>query len=386
MVVVIISHFSIFLSPLTYAVGAGRLWTSAAEMFFLLSGITFSVVRSKDVANNFSRVLTKTWRRALSLYLINFLVVLASLAIAFWLSARGHAYYMPASLPTDSFWQIMVNTLTLKYGFGWASFLMYYGLFLLVAPFALKALYSRAWIAVPLFSGSLFILSAWHPLAGSPYLFFFVWQVYFFMGMILGRFRLEILGRYYNLSNHTAKVLSAAVVSLTAIVLMLSALISFKSQTIAARIPHFGWFMAHQSQIDNYLQHNRAGLLRPFVSLLVLAGVYIVYQKNKNFLQARTGNFFNTIGQNSLTVFVAQALIIPLLAALPLPHNLVLLNIDITLVLVGLMWLAAQHASLFSHVKNSMSSLWVSLANLGYLMVSSTKNVIAKLNSPEIDY
>jgi len=378
MLAVVINHFIIFANPLTYLVGAGRLWTGAAEMFFLLSGMTFAIVRGKNIAD-MRLVIAKTWKRAAKLYVINFLVVLASLAIAFWLTARGVGYNIPASLPSDSFVHILRNILTLQYGFGWASFLMYYCLFLLAAPFALRTLYSRWWPAVPIVSAAAFGLSAWRPVAGNAYFYFLIWQVYFFLGMSIARFRLEILAWYRGLRPAVAKVMTYGIVATAAVTLAVSALLSFKTQQVLAKIKDLGWLNAHSGSINHYLQANRAGLARPLVAILVFTAIYIVYQKNWRFLQARTGNFVNTIGRNSLTVFVAQALTIPLISALPWPHGNILLNTALTLYLLAFMWLVAERSNLFLYIQASVASLLVSLRNLAYLSITNIKHAGQKI-------
>src|SRR4051812_29936590 len=44
--IILLSHSAQFSYPIAYLSGMGLLWTSAAEMFFLLSGITLGVVRN----------------------------------------------------------------------------------------------------------------------------------------------------------------------------------------------------------------------------------------------------------------------------------------------------------------------------------------------------
>ncbi|HET9850565.1 MAG TPA: OpgC domain-containing protein [Candidatus Saccharimonadales bacterium] len=385
MLAVVINHASLFNNPLTYLAGAGRLWTGAAEMFFLLSGITFTLVRGKLAHSDFRQVLSKSWRRAAQLYVLNFLVILASLTLAFWLGAKGHSYNMPGSLPSGSFGQLMVGVLSLQYGFGWASFLMYYSIFLLLAPFALKLLYSRLWLVVPLISAGLFAANFFHPLA-STYYFFFVWQIYFFLGMSLSRWRKLALNWYRALAKYPRRGLNAAILICAGATAILGGLLAFKPGVVAARIPHFGWFLAHQAGFNHYFQASRTGLLRPLAALLVLASAYIIYKKYEKFLLAKTGKLVNSIGRASLTVFTAQAIAIPVVSALPMTHRSPVLNTLVTAGLCCLMYYVAQYARLVHHINKSIASLATSLMNWSYLSASAVKTILAKFaSSPEID-
>src|SRR4051812_38240769 len=143
MLAVILNHAAIFTYPYTILVGEGRLWTGAAEMFFLLSGITLWIVRGDKLVNNFKNILFRSWKRAASIYAISVLIAITSLSIAVLLTARNLPVNMPAAIPTASLGRVMLDMLMLKYSFGWASFLMYYSIYMLIAPFALRALKTK---------------------------------------------------------------------------------------------------------------------------------------------------------------------------------------------------------------------------------------------------
>src|SRR3954469_20498957 len=95
MIAVILTHAAVFTHPFNYLVGAGRLWTGAAEMFFLLSGITLWIVRGDKLVNNFKNILFRSWERAASIYAISVFIAITSLSIAVLLTARNLPVNMP---------------------------------------------------------------------------------------------------------------------------------------------------------------------------------------------------------------------------------------------------------------------------------------------------
>src|SRR5581483_5574442 len=132
---VVINHAVAFSMPFALFAGAGGLYTSAAEMFLLLSGVTFAIVRGHQIGPHFSQVVKKTWRRAGILYLINLVLVVCSLAMAVFAVSHNLTNNVAGSLPANNSWGLLADILTFKYTIGWADFLMYYSVFLLFAPF-----------------------------------------------------------------------------------------------------------------------------------------------------------------------------------------------------------------------------------------------------------
>lgn len=342
--VVLLNHSSLFSRPLNYVAGGGSLWTSAAEMFFLLSGITLGVVRGSKIRSDFRAIAKKTWRRAGELYLINSLVVLASLCIALFFSSHNLANDIPGAISTQSSVGLMARIMNFSYSIGWANFLMYYAVFLLFAPFALYVLRTKFWTVVPLLSIAVFAAGPALLGHGSTYAAFAVWQIYFYLGLTLARLRAPIISWFYGLKQTTHRKLSTAVIGLAA----LSVAASLSLSQVGQRFAGSSWLpaqaqtaysalLSHQQAINHWLLNNRTGILRPLASLLMLAAVYLFYQKYKQPLLARTGRFVNAMGRDTLWIFVAQAMAIPLLAAIPLRRNL-FNNLLLTTTLMLLMW------------------------------------------------
>jgi len=108
--------------------------------------------------------------------------------------------------------------------------------------------------------------------------------------------------------------------------------------------------MAHKASVDFWLLNGRYGALRPASTLLLLGGGYVLYQRYKTFLLARTGHFINTMGKDSLWIFVAQSVAIPLLALLPLSRNYVN-NLLLTSCLIISMWAVTRRKQYMNKLK-----------------------------------
>jgi hypothetical protein len=335
--IVLLSHSIIFSMPFAYLSGAGKLWTGAAEMFFLLSGLTLGIVRGKNITTDFSNISKKIWRRAIGIYLINILAVAASLLLALTLVSHNLANDVVGSLPSSKGLSLLWSIVNLSYAIGWASFLACYAIYMIFAPFALYGLRTRFGYLVPLVSLGLFTLNYINPSLFGYASSFAVWQFYFVAGMVLARFRVSIISYMYSLKVWKFNTFRGATLLIT------GGFLGFN-------------LLSHLSFLDTLFMNNRAGLLRPIAALFYLASAYLIYQTYKRPILSYTGRFVNTMGRDTLWIFVAQAFAIPLLAAIPLQRNL-FNNSLLTATLILLMWSLTKRRA----VLPALSNYWVEL-------------------------
>jgi hypothetical protein len=376
MIMVLLNHALVFSLPFAMLAGAGILWTTAAEMFLLISGITFWIVRSKTVRLDFSGVMKKTLRRAAYIYALDILVVVASLLLSLYLSSHGLTNDVDGVAPDKQGIGLLADILTFKYTLGWANFLMYYSVFLLFAPVALYVLTTKLWAAVPLVSMLIFIRYSLDASQIGIYGTFAIWQAYFFLGLAVGRLRLPILGAYNKLSKRLARITAKSVAAVGCIVLTLSIFLEFNFYPTAARLTDSGWLPAKalgaythylnlKPRLDHLFVNSRAGILRPFVAVLLLATFYIFYQKYKQPILKYSGKFVNSFGADTLWIFVAQAIAIPLIAALPISRNNTN-NLILTLFLILSMWALTQRRLFNARFKAYVINLQTSYSEAKY--------------------
>lgn len=350
---VIINHGWTFTWPLTYITSSGVLWTSAAEMFFLISGLTLWVVKAKLIRSDFKKLLIYSWHRAVYMYLAYVLVVSISICLAIIFNSYGRSLFTPGVLSVGPPSNLLYSILNFSYSIGWASFLMYYAVFLIFAPFIMRAIVSKAWYLIIILSCGLFAINAFGVLGSSAYATFAIWQIYFVLGLVIGRFRLPILGYFYGLRIKVRRNLSSAIALTAVLVLSSSYFLSSPANRLFSKLNNGGlipdsinnWYLnlyESRSSAAYLLQNNRSGLLRPLAAVVLLLGAYLLYQRFKKPLLKYTGNFINNFGRNTLYIFIAQALTIPILDAIPISSNRMLRNIILTSSLILFMWMITQ--------------------------------------------
>jgi fucose 4-O-acetylase-like acetyltransferase len=369
-IMVVINHATLFSMPFAYFTGAGRLWVSAAELLLLISGLTFGIVRADKISDDFRGVYKRTFKRAGQLYLVNILIVVLSLILALYAVSSNLTNWVDGSLPNRHGLSLLWSILNLSYSIGWAGFLGYFAVFLSLAPMALYTLKTRFWLVVPLVSVAVYTLNTLSPSTFGNYTAYALWQIYFVMGLLLARFRVTALTYFYGLKYSYRRLISFSVVAVAAVMLAVSILLE-DSGTLYPRVWDLavsGWLpsmafgayhhlLAIKPAADDLLMKSRTGVLRPLFSIVVLAGMYAVFQEYKNFLLDKTGKLVTTLGRNTLWIFAAQAIVIPLLAMLPLQRNNFLNDFMLTAVLLLSMWALTKRQAIGWTLQNYMAEL-----------------------------
>lgn len=373
---VVMNHSMAFSMPFAYITGASGLWTSAAEIFLLLSGLTLGIVRGESITSNFWQMVKKMWRRAAGIYLLNILVVSISLLMAVYFTSHGLNNNVLGSLPVNTSLSLLWSILNLSYGVGWASFLALYAIYMIFAPFILYSLRTKYWLAAPVVSLGIFCINFVNPQLFGYASNFALWQLYFVVGLALARFRVPVIGFLYGLKNRSFNLLTKTIYGLSALFLAVNILLNFNISPTVARLAEAGWLpvklqaayialLDHRTTLDIIFMNSRTGILRPMITLLFLATTYLIYQKHKNFLLSRTGYFVNTLGRDTLWVFVAQALTIPALSALRVPRNLAM-NFILTSTLIMLMWAVARRRAIWIYAQAYSRELKASYSQAKY--------------------
>ncbi|MBX4190492.1 OpgC domain-containing protein [Candidatus Saccharibacteria bacterium] len=332
LLMVVINHSWLFSMPYAYLTGAGGMWTSAAELFFLLSGVTMMIVRGRNIKTDFSQTVKKIWKRAGLIYAIYITLAVISLCLMYILPSDVSSTTIgptPSAHGASLLWQI----LSFQYSTGLASFLMYYSVYLLATPFILRVMQNKAYPFMLITSLGAYILASSQVIDSTLINGFLAWQLYYILGMALGRFRVSIISRFYALPRSLKKRLSTAIFVTTGLAITTGSLLAFNLYQHVDALTTDGWLpvklraaylqlLNHGSFINDLFRDDRLGLLRPLASLLFLAAGYLLYQRYKHVLLPKTGKFVNAMGKDTLWIFSAQALVIPILAALPVSRGL----------------------------------------------------------------
>jgi len=146
--VILFNHLEYYPSGLEFLTGKSILYVSTAEGFFAVSGIVLGIVRGRKLVNQaISKAITLLWKRAVQLYLTSIILTLLFTIIGqFFLNNPGLKYgiYTDWTNWGDLLWQ----TITLHYSYGWADFLRMYAVFIFFTPIAVWLLRKGWWYVV----------------------------------------------------------------------------------------------------------------------------------------------------------------------------------------------------------------------------------------------
>lgn len=335
---IIINHTPLSPQLTILATGAGQMAASAAEGFFLVSGLLVGYLYTPKIITNTKLIVKKILKRAGLLYAISIITTLlfTLAALASKVDPTGTLY--TGSLLDPSF---LTRLFTLEYVYGWADFLSRYAVFMAIAPAVLLLIAYGYTRLVFICSIIVWILS---PILGSPE--FTAWQLLFFGGAIAGS-RFDQIRQWFA---------SRSGIHYLYLVCGLAILTLAYSHYVTILYPNFVLPVLNTlglelpQAISNYL----AGLyemLRPvldkeylgfvrvmaaFLWFILLLSVFMKYEKE---IDRYTFGILRFIGQNSLLVYVIHSIIIFIVASL-----VTLLQPDVGVVIntiVGLLVFAA---------------------------------------------
>jgi hypothetical protein len=175
LLIIIIDHIELYPNPLDFFTGKGRLWVSAAEGFFFMSGLLIGMVYKRRLALGMRFIFKKMWRRAAELYVVGVGLTFVFLC---WVEFTHHAP-IKDSLPSPLPWHhIIGQALLMRFTYGWADFLVRFAILMLFAPL-IFFLVSKGkwWLAL------IGIITAW---AFRGQGFTLAWQLIFNLGIIIG--------------------------------------------------------------------------------------------------------------------------------------------------------------------------------------------------------
>lgn len=309
LLVVMIDHFGWFPSPFELLSGRGSLWASAAEGFFIISGLLVGYIYTPRIRRSFKATTLKLWRRGLLLYVW---AVLLTLAFTWWGQHIGGGHKPIGLWENPPLGQFLFQAFTLQYVYGWADFLQYYAVYMMVAPLALW-LCSRSlgWLVLAL-SAAICVPS--HGYLAS-------WQLLFMVGMVAGYYLPGIQEWYRRLPRRRSRLLAAGVGTVAVATMLFSALtdrvaIYFMDNFAqSAAVP--AWLHTLMSQLYAVHTHllpwtDKASLgpLRLAAALVWFVALYLFIRRYEQRIDRWSRGLLRTLGENSLVVYVLQAVLV----------------------------------------------------------------------------
>lgn len=334
--------------------GRGQLWTSEAEGFFFISGLLIGIIRRRDITEGGFKVAAgKLWRRSGRLYVVSIALSLLYLAIARDAAFYGVTGFKEGLDQTSDLIPLIIHVVTLGYSYGFADFLNYYVVFLFISPFLLWLLVRRQWLLVVLLITGGWVLR-WSGDRGAlnPFL---QWQIFFFMGVILGFYWPKLERAFRALPAARRRLLKVGAVASSALIYAGGMIMVFVPQYFEQRAVPSGLIgdLTHQIQTaaanplyQSLLVDGRLGLLRPLVWLMVFAGMYVIVRRFESTILRFVGWLLVAFGANSLYAYIIESMLLFGVGFLLLPSGF-FINSVLEISIILLVWLAIRKRFLF---------------------------------------
>lgn len=343
--VILLNHLWYYPSGLDIFTGRSILYVSTAEGFFAVSGIVLGIIRGYKLRTEpMKRVSALLLKRAGILYIASLILTLTYTLLAWWVFTGNPGLpsgLAPASTP---FTELVWNTLTLQYTYGWADFLRYYALFLALTPIAIWLLRKGLWYVALLTS---FAVWACYPLIPNPSLAVLAsWQLVFFGGLCLGFYWKQGASLWVRLYEGTRKRLVAGLMVLSAITLSITVLLVFGS-SIGGGLGVTIESIHHV--VEGGFEKDRLPLPRIILGIIWFWAAFWIAWKLQRFIQQRM-RWVIDLGQNALYAYIISSVVIfgfHLIIPPPGTGNLVL-NLALSLLGLGLVITAVKTKFLMS--------------------------------------
>lgn len=309
LIVIMIDHVELYPNGWDFLTGKGRLWVSAAEGFFFMSGLLIGMIYKRRLHLGMRFIFKKMWTRAVELYVAGVTLTLIFLS---WVELTHHVPIKDV-LPNPLPWHhILEQTFLMRFTYGWGDFLVRFALLMLMAPIAFYLIAKGKWwlmlaasLGLWLFRGQNFTLS---------------WQIIFNMGILIGFYWNFIQQKWHGISRQRQALIKrgflvAALASFTvsyASVYVLSSLFHLWGHNL---LPHWLQYVAYDwgnwnHDIWLYADKWTMGPLRVGLFFIWFPVLYGLFRHFEPHIQRYSRGILEMLGKNSLFVYSTHAFIV----------------------------------------------------------------------------
>lgn len=348
LIVIILDHLQWFPNGLDWVSARGSLFVSAAEGFFLISGIVLGIVRGRKLIQKpFREAALLLLTRAVQLYVVSIVLMLLFTFIGWFF--LGNPGLKPGIRPIDQpLWEILIGALSFQYLYGWADFLRLYSIFLFISPLALWLLRKKKWYVLlvgNIILWALFPLAATYTGHSTELLMPLAWQLIFFSGLTIGYYWEPLSNWWYKQPNRTRRWILWPILGIGGLTLATNFAIVTASSLGILPAPIAAW---HGSLYPLFNKEALSPLRLLMFGCWFTFGFYI-FKRLERYIVKLFGWILLPFGGNSLYVYILHAILLFFahLILTPGMHHNVLINGAGTVLIIGLIWFALKKQFLF---------------------------------------
>ena len=330
LLIIMIDHIELYPNGFDFVTGKGRLWASAAEGFFFMSGLLIGMMYRRRIAFGMKFIFKKMWTRAAELYVVGVGLTLFFVA---WVVITHHPPIKDA-LPVPFPWHHYIKeALLMRFTYGWADFLVRFAILMLIAPFVFYLVAKGKWW---LAAAGVFI--AWL-FRGQN--FTLAWQLIFNGGIIIGFYWDKLESGFRRMPKPRRRQIKTTVFVFTGITLAISYLSVYLLSLLFHlwgwnRLPAWGQHIAYDwgnwnHDVWLYADKWTMGPLRVVLFAFWFTALYWLARRYESQVSRFSRGWLEMLGRNSLMVYTIHAFIVFAFKMYLVPaHTNVLQNFLIT--------------------------------------------------------
>ena len=346
LVAIIINHLAFYPNGLDWWNGRGLLYVSAAEGFFLISGIVLGIVRgSKLIDKPFKFVATILLKRSLQLY-VTAIILMLSFTFIGWLFLDNPGLKAGIRPPDENIFRIIWGALTFEYIYGWADYLRLYAIFILFSPIAMWLLRRQLWYVV--LAVSIVVWTQFHnsPLGSDELSQVFSWQLIFFAGLIIGFHWNQISNWWCNLSLTLRKTIIGITVPIAVLTMVANYVVVFGQSALG--LP-FDPLSTINTTLSPYFDKESLPVARLALFAVWFGASFWLFHRFEKHIMRWLGWLLVPFGHNSLYVYTLHAVLVFFVHLLIYdPTSSLILNFILSASAVMLIWLAIRYKVLMN--------------------------------------
>jgi hypothetical protein len=309
LLIIMIDHIELYPNGFDFVTGKGRLWASAAEGFFFMSGLLIGMMYRRRIAFGMKFIFKKMWTRAAELYVVGVGLTLFFVA---WVVFTHHPPIKDA-LPVPFPWHHYIKeALLMRFTYGWADFLVRFAILMLIAPFVFYLVAKGKWwlAATGIFIAWLF--------RGQN--FTLAWQLIFNGGIIIGFYWNKLESGFRRLAQPRRRQIKTIVFGITGITLAISYLSVYLLSLLFHlwgwnRLPTWGQHIAYDwgnwnHDVWLYADKWTMGPLRVVLFAFWFTALYWLARRYENQVNQFSHGLLELLGRNSLMVYTIHAFIV----------------------------------------------------------------------------